>query len=628
MIVNPIVPEAHIPMAEETLRIAGAALNQTPLHWENNLDNIRTAIQKARSTNARLLVLPELCITGYGCEDVFLSNWLAEKAMDKLIELLPLTDSITVCVGLPVKVQADIYNGVAVLHRGRVLGITLKQNLARDGVHYEPRWFRAWKPGEVHSLRVKGLEFPVGDLLYEINGFRLGIEICEDAWVKGRPGIRHHQQQADIIINPSASHFAMGKSSSREKLVMESSQALSCVYVYVNLLGNEAGRMIYDGDILIAQHGKLLAQNDRLSLHRVNVVDCNVHLGDVTRSEALPLTDGKEKNEELTRALTLGLYDYLRKSKARGYVLSLSGGADSATCAVLIAEMVRRVSHTLGLDVLRTLVQQSTLNSEPEIMRAILACAYQATKHSSEATRLAARTLARSIHATYYEWSVQEEIDSYTQKLTRSTGQTLNWADHDITLQNIQSRARSPLIWMLANLRNSILITTSNRSESDVGYTTMDGDTSGSLAPISGLDKPTILEWLRWAETEMGYTGLAQINRLKPTAELRPSHMHQSDEDDLMPYPIMRAIEEQAIYYRKTPLETFHALAPHYADPVMLKRSIQKFFRLWSANQWKRERLAPSFHLDQWNVDPRSWCRFPILSSGFEEELRELEDGC
>ncbi|HPI79650.1 MAG TPA: NAD+ synthetase, partial [Cyclobacteriaceae bacterium] len=121
----------------------------------------------------------------------------------------------------------------------------------------------------------------------------------------------------------------------------------------------------------------------------------------------------------------------------------------------------------------------------------------------------------------------------------------------------------------------------------------------------------------------LGYEGLAIVNRLEPTAELRPAGSGQKDEKDLMPYPLLVRIEKLSIRDRKSPTEVYATLSGEY-DKTLLKASIVKFFRLWAANQWKRERLAPSFHLDDMNVDPRSWCRFPILSGGYEDELAAL----
>jgi NAD+ synthase (glutamine-hydrolysing) len=126
------------------------------------------------------------------------------------------------------------------------------------------------------------------------------------------------------------------------------------------------------------------------------------------------------------------------------------------------------------------------------------------------------------------------------------------------------------------------------------------------------------------AEKALDQPGLSLVNNLQPTAELRPLERQQTDEQDLMPYTILVEIERQAILYRKSPIEVYHAMkGSHESNP--LKIYIKKFFRLWSANQWKRERLAPSLHLDDLNVDPRTWCRFPILSSAFLEELELLE---
>ena len=179
---------------------------------------------------------------------------------------------------------------------------------------------------------------------------------------------------------------------------------------------------------------------------------------------------------------------------------------------------------------------------------------------------------------------------------------------------------------MLANIKNALLLTTSNRSEGDVGYATMDGDTSGSIAPIAAVDKQFVLQWLRWAERELDYVGLGPVNRINPTAELRPLQQEQSDEADLMPYDLMVVIERLAIRDRKPPREVFRLLEEQQlVDRDTLKGYVSKFFRLWARNQWKRERVAPSFHLDDFNVDPRTWCRFPILSGGFREELAELE---
>jgi NAD+ synthase (glutamine-hydrolysing) len=184
---------------------------------------------------------------------------------------------------------------------------------------------------------------------------------------------------------------------------------------------------------------------------------------------------------------------------------------------------------------------------------------------------------------------------------------------------------------MLANMRGALLLSTSNRSEAAVGYATMDGDTCGGLSPIAGIDKAFLRHWLRWLETK-GPVGmqpipaLHAINVQTPTAELRPQGSEQTDEGDLMPYPVLDVIERLAIGDKLPPTDCLEILRSEFAehDEETLRGWVKRFFQLWSRNQWKRERYAPSFHVDDKNLDPKTWCRFPILSGGFERELSEL----
>ena len=620
-----------------TVKLAGAALNQTPMDWENNMANIIEAINQARQNQVKILGLPELCICGYGCEDLYLSDWLPQKAMNLLPEIARHCEDITVSVGLPVIHQSLRYSAACLIHNQKILGISAKQYLANEGVHYEPRWFTPWPAGKADVVEIDGVAYHFGDIVYEVDGLKIAYEICEDAWVGAkRPGYQPDKAAVDLILNPSASHFAFNKNQKREQLVLEGARDFGCAYVYTNLLGNEAGRMVYDGEIFIAQHGKMVQRNERLSFKQVNMVTSTIDFKNPENSygELKPIL--KDKNLEFAKATSLALFDYLRKSRSQGFVLSLSGGADSSACAVMVAEMARRGIEELGIEAFfekigkASLIEKAQTLSQLEAaklaMNHLLICAYQGTKNSSEDTLNSARSLAESIGAQFYHWEIDQEVASYTQKAEHVIGRPLSWETDDITLQNIQARARSPIIWMLANINNALLLTTSNRSEGDVGYTTMDGDTSGSIAPIAAVDKHFVIQWLKWAEKALGYPGLQYVNSLSPSAELRPLENVQTDEDDLMPYEIMAEIERYAIKMRKSPVEVYEALLPQNLVPSnVLKAYIIKFHRLWTRNQWKRERIAPAFHLDDFNVDPRTWCRFPILSSGFDQEIRALE---
>ncbi|MGI4742343.1 MAG: NAD(+) synthase [Janthinobacterium lividum] len=637
------------------MRIAGAALNQIPFDWAHNLQTISTAIEQAKAAGVELLCLPELCLTGYNCEDLFLSDWLPEAALAHLQQIRALTQGICVVVGLPVRLHHRTYNTAAVLRDGEILGFVAKQFLANDGVHYETRFFTAWPAGETTTVTHAGESWPLGDLTFEHLGVRFGFEICEDAWRPDdvRPACRL-RGRVDLIINPSASHFAMSKTDLRYKLVLNSSRNFACTYLYANLLGNEAGRIIYDGEIIVARNGHLLKRNQLLSFKEVDLewvdVDFSAPLAVVEEIVQLPAPD---EYRELNQAMSLGLFDYLRKARSRGFVLSLSGGADSCFCAVGVAEMVRLGVAELGLaefkrrsgafaaaktEVVQTGAggaahQQALpppaapqLTEQQQLVRQLLTCAYQGTVNSSDDTQLSAKDLADSIGAQFFDWTIDDEVSAYVGKIEHALGRKLTWQTDDLALQNIQARVRAPGIWLLANVQNCLLITTSNRSEASVGYCTMDGDTAGSISPIAGVDKDFVKKWLRWAQTELGYDALRHVNALQPTAELRPLADKQTDERDLMPYPLLNRIERLAFYDRLAPAAVLAQLVAEEPTQELeqLRTYVKRFYQLWSRNQWKRERYAPSFHLDDYNVDPRSWLRFPILSGGFGEELAAL----
>lgn len=177
-----------------------------------------------------------------------------------------------------------------------------------------------------------------------MSGITFGFEICEDAWHVDRPGQRLAAQGIKLILNPSASHFSFYKTKKRENdVVLAATHNYNCAYLYANLLGNEAGRIVYDGEIIIAAKGELYAKNKRLSFKNVNLVTHEIDIETLDSVSEKVNPDFYEKHEEFVAASALCLFDYLRKSKSKGFVLSLSGGADSSCCAVLVAEMVKEV---------------------------------------------------------------------------------------------------------------------------------------------------------------------------------------------------------------------------------------------------------------------------------------------
>ncbi len=656
----------------QLLHVAAAVLNQTPLAWESNKAHIVAAIEAARERRVSLLCLPELCITGYGCEDAFLSPAMQRTACEVLGEILPATQGIVVSLGLPLFFNNALSNTACLVADGELLGFVGKRFLAGDGIHYEPRWFKPWPIGRRAEIQVGGRNYPLGDIYFDVGGIKIGFEICEDAWVANRPGGELALRGVDVIFNPSASHFAFAKAEVRRRFVLEGSRAFGVSYIYSNLLGNEAGRAIYDGGALIASAGQLVAAGPRFSFADFQLTgalvdidatrlarsrsgsfatefpddaadDCIRALFDYPRHEpqsssvrqAAWETGPNVKEEEFTRAIGLALFDYMRKSRSRGFVVSLSGGADSGAVSCLIATMVQLGAGELGWDAFRSkldyMPQSHTVTDARQLIGKLLTCVYQSTRNSGQTTRGAARQVAEALGADFLEFDVDPLVQQYIEMVARAIGRPLTWETDDVALQNIQARVRAPGVWMLANLRGALLVSTSNRSEAAVGYATMDGDTSGGISPIAGIDKAFLLRWLRWFERQ-GPAGigplpaLAAVNSQQPTAELRPASAAQTDEADLMPYELLDAIERAAIRDKHSPLEVFQLMQAEFPQYTAEQRLVwvERFFRLWCRNQWKRERYAPSFHVDDENLDPKTWCRFPILSGGFERELEQL----
>jgi len=346
------------------VKLGAGAVNQTPLDWAGNRDRIVAAIAEARRQRVSILCLPELCITGYNCEDAFHAPGLQRTALDVLAEIAPHTGEMAVAVGLPLLFQKALYNTSCLLVDGRIAGFAAKRFLAGDGIYYEPRWFKPWRPGHRAQVDIDEVDYPLGDWIWDVGGVRIGFEVCEDAWVAARPGAQLALRGVDVILNPSASHFAFGKFAVRKRFVTEGSRAFGVAYVYANHLGCDAGRIIFDGGSLIADGGVLAAVGPRFLFHDqvVTAATIDIHANQMRQARTgsfQPTLEGEAEGrieleigypelepeppaappaawedgadlqeEEFTRAEALALHDYMRKSRSNGFVISVSGGAD------------------------------------------------------------------------------------------------------------------------------------------------------------------------------------------------------------------------------------------------------------------------------------------------------------
>ena len=668
--------------------LAAASLNQTVGDWAGNEARIRRVIAEARDSGARLLLLPEMCVPGYSLGDRLLRVGTIERSWDLVIRLLDATEGIAVAVGLPIQFEGVLYNAMALLANGKVVGLVAKENLATGDVEYENRYFVPWPHGRLVDFRAPdGTVAPLGTQMFHLPGLgTVAFEICEDAWKGLRPGSTYALAGAEILLNPSASWFTIGKHKTRRRLVAQVSQEDHCVYLYTSLLGCDATRLIFDGSVFLAVNGRIEAEGRRFLftqdhelVHRVVDLREVRHVrmeegswrdqnsraqwgaygqapglvrvsGDFSTREVAPppppywvppepghpdpsleyleasCFGGRKIGErdlyhlELELALSLALRDYTQKTGIKTCALALSGGRDSAMVALLVRRM-----HAYG-------APEMTPAELSSLVRDRFLCAYLATENSGPRTREAARLVAEEMGASFIDGQIQPALSAAQKVVESMTGEPLNWANprQDITLQNIQARVRGMLIWTIANLHNALLLVTSNKSEAAVGYTTMDGDSSGGLAPIADVPKSLIKLYLDWARDFHGLKSLDKINAMQATAELRPPGSEQTDEADLMPFVVLDQLMYAFVQLALDPLEILRrywpAMSGHYdGDLARFAADVRKFVRLFCLAQWKRERTAISFRVTAFDLDPKTGFRFPPVQAPFTEELVEMD---
>lgn len=671
------------------VHVAVASLNQTVGDWAGNEARIREVIDAARAEGARLLLLPEMCLSGYSLGDRLLRAGTTERSWERLMNLRDATKGIAVAVGLPILFEGVTFNAMGFLCDGELAGIAVKEHLATGDVEYENRYFQPWPHGRCVTYEgPDGVTAPMGTQIFDVpNIGKVAFEICEDAWKGIRPGSAYALAGAEILLNPSASWFSIGKHAVRRRMVEQISREDHCVYLYASLLGCDATRLIFDGSVFIAVNGRIEEEGRRfvftsdwelvhrcVNLHEIrharmeegswreqhNRMTLGLYGGSPTLTRVVanipveesvsppappywippgpkhpdpslahfeanglsgkPITAADLYHFELEVALALGLRDYQRKTHIPAFCLALSGGRDSAMVALLVHRMFRYSHPTLSPEALRALIREQFV------------CAYMATENSGNATRSAARRVAEETGARFFDATIQDALGVTQRTVEEMTGEPLSWENesHDIPLQNIQARLRGMLIWTVANLHNALLLVTSNKSEAAVGYTTMDGDTSGGLAPIADVPKSLVTLFLAWAQQFHGYEGVRQILEMEASAELRPQDQAQTDEDDLMPFFVLDQLMYAFVQQGLDPLDMLRELWPavreQYAgDLHAFASDIRKFVRLFCFAQWKRERFAISFRVTSFDLDPKTGFRFPAVQAPFTEELAEMD---
>lgn len=595
-------------------------------------------LEEAYAAGAKIIVFPELCLTGYTCADLFLQPLLLKEALAQLSKVAETTRNkdALVAVGLPMEKDGALYNVAAVLWNGRVLGFVPKSNIPSYAEFYEGRHFSTGNAEPVSYL-YEGQSVPFGTniLFYCENMLELtvGFEICEDLWVADPPGTSHALAGATVIGNLSASSETVGKDEYRELLVKSASARLVCGYVYSSAGEGESTQdLVFGGHNLIAENGTILEQAKRfqgttvygdIDVQRINyerrrmgsfgkkpgagyaAVSFRLTIGetDLKRTfSSMPFVPGDEEKcrlrcEEILSIQSYGLKKRLEYTKLCTAVIGISGGLDS-TLALLVTV---RAFDMLGLD-------------RKGIIAVTMPC-FGTTDRTYENACKLAKTLGTAL----------EEID-IRQAVTihfRDIGQNID--DHDLTYENGQARERTQVLMDIANRVNGLVIGTGDMSELALGWATYNGDHMSMYGVNAGVPKTLVRHLVRYYSENYGAGGLPEILQdvleTPVSPELLPpadGEIVQKTEDLVGPYElhdfflyyVLRCGFPPAKVYRVAKL----AFRGQYDDGTILKW-LKTFYRRFFRQQFKRSCLPDGPKVGSVALSPRGDLRMPSDAS-------------
>jgi len=520
-----------------TLRIAIAQLDFIVGDVNGNAGRVLDAAQKARDRlNADAIVFPELTLSGYPPEDLILRrDFLAtvESTLDDLAEKL---FGITAVVGFPEITDAGIFNSAAVIAGGAVQHMYRKQHLPNYGVFDEKRYFL---PGHAPCV-------------FELDGVRVGLTICEDVWRSG-PVEQAAHAGAQLILNLNASPYQAGKIREREAVVRERVTAAGIPLIYANLVGGQ-DELVFDGaSFVMNRHGQITTHAPEFQTSLI-AVDFNlgVHLEPLPGTITPPLPD----DASIYQALVTGIRDYVRKNHFKGAVLGLSGGIDSALTLALAVD-------ALG----------------PERVEAVLMPSRYTADMSNEDAILEAEALGCRYHTIPIEPAFNTFLDMLAPSFTG--------LPPDTTEENIQARCRGILLMAFSNKTGKILLTTGNKSEMSVGYATLYGDMAGGFAPLKDVPKMLVYRLCEYRNSLSPVIPQRVIDR-PPSAELRPD---QKDEDSLPPYPVLDAILERYVERDESIADIIAAGYPEH-DVIRVAHMVDR-------NEYKRRQAPPGVKISR-----------------------------
>ena len=569
------------------LRIGLAQIDSTVGDLDGNFERIVSRIQEARTLGVDLLAFPEMVLPGYPPEDLLLKPAFIQRTIERTRDLLPHTMGMTVVVG-SIERDLDLYNSAAVLHDGQWAGTARKRYLPNYGVFDENRYFNSERQACV----------------FRRDGVVFGVNVCEDIWVAGGPTEEQVVRGgAEVILNLSASPYHAMKADERRRMISTRAADNLAIVAYVNLVGGQ-DEVVFDGASLIMdQNGRTIAEG---AMFREELVVADVDLDEVFNARlhdtrlrkeramdehgplprielTMPMSPPPERPAlvergprpesepiaEIYHALTLGCRDYVRKNGFESVLLGLSGGIDSALTAAIAVDALG-AEHVVGV-------------SMPS----------QFTSNESET---GAAELAKALGIRLMTVPIRDVMKAYETALAPAfAGKAA-----DITEENLQARIRGNYLMALSNKFGWIVVTTGNKSETSVGYSTLYGDTAGGFAVLKDVYKTQVYDLSRW-RNQCGAVIPAHTITRAPSAELRPD---QTDQDSLPPYEVLDAILR--LYVEED--RSISEIVKHGFEEATVRRVV----RLVDLAEYKRRQSPPGI-----KITPRAFGkdrRLPITN--------------
>lgn len=519
-----------------------------------NAQKILAHAKAAAAQGAKLLVTPELSLTGYPPEDLLFRDAFicaVERELEKLVVELGQYKDLTVLIGHPQRLSSKdgrlgLYNRVSVARNGVIIESYSKQKLPNHEVFDEIRYF---EPGNAPCI-------------FEINQVKIGVIICEDAWHSG-PAAQAKHAGAQMLVIPNASPYHMEKEDLRQKVLKAQILETGLPIIYVNAVGGQ-DELVFDGaSFAMNQAGKLVHSLPQFE-EQLSVID--IQHGQPTQHE-VATEDSIEA--QVYQALVLGVRDYLGKNGFPGAIIGLSGGVDSALVLAIAVDAI-------GADKVRAVMMPS--------------------RYTADISWLDAREMAENLGVQYDEIPIAPMFEAFEQSLEKEFA----GLPVDATEENIQARVRGTLLMALSNKTGRIVLTTGNKSEMAVGYCTLYGDMAGGFAVIKDIAKTLVYRLCNYRNSVSPVIPERIITR-PPSAELRPD---QKDQDSLPEYEILDAILSRY-------MENDESIEALVADGF-LAADVEKVTRLIKINEYKR-RQAPIGVRVTHRAFGRDW-RYPITS--------------